>query len=172
MCVFAHIGCVYAGVVCVRWYKSVVVYVLRSIGTVCFCVCKLCTQNNNAHPLLYSIHHPSYGCCVHHPTPVPPFCTPPPSPPAIHANMLNSFVTVNTSPRSNTDNPNVNKLDVEDRMVLLVTLVAERLRLNVNCAANHNGATYVCDVQGEMQGCNVCVCVCKVGVVLCSEHVQ
>ena len=63
--------------------------------------------------------------------------------PAIHATMLHSLTSVNASPRSNTESPKVKRLDMDERMVLLVTLVAARLELKENCAANQSGAT--CD---------------------------
>jgi hypothetical protein len=53
-----------------------------------------------------------------------------------------SFPRVKPSFRSSTAIPYVNRLDVELRMVLDVTVVHDRLRLNVHCAANHSGATW------------------------------
>ena len=57
--------------------------------------------------------------------------------PAIDAN----FTAVNVSFSSIHDKPKVKRLEVEDKMVLEVTLVIERLKLNVSCAANQIGAT-------------------------------
>ena len=61
--------------------------------------------------------------------------------PMMQPTMDTNFVLVNFSSSSTHDRPKVNKLEVEDKIVFEVMLVIERLKLNVNCAANHIGAT-------------------------------
>ncbi len=46
--------------------------------------------------------------------------------------MDSSLREVYVSPSSTQDRPKVNRLDVEDKMVLEVTFVMERLKLKVN----------------------------------------
>ena len=61
--------------------------------------------------------------------------------PIMQPTMDTNFMLVNFSSSSTHDRPKVNKLEVEDKIVFEVMLVIERLKLNVNCAANHSGAT-------------------------------
>lgn len=97
-----------------------------------------------------------------HPLPISPPTPRVHNTPAMHARMLMSLVTVNTSPSSSTERPKVKREEVEERMVLLVTLVAERLRLKVSCAANHRGAT--CSVGNDGGGEEKVMCEKKRGV--------
>jgi len=55
--------------------------------------------------------------------------------------MKRSLLTTNASISSKHDSAYVKSDDVDARIVFDVTVVSDRLRLNVNCAANHNGAT-------------------------------
>lgn len=57
----------------------------------------------------------------------------------MHTRMLASLEGTNGSRSSHTDKPNVNREEVEDRMVLLVTLVRPRLTLKHSWARNHRG---------------------------------
>lgn len=65
--------------------------------------------------------------------------------PAMDANLT----AMNVSFSNMHDKPKVKRLEVEDNIVLEVTLVIERLKLNVSCAANQIGATcmLLCKVQ-------------------------
>ena len=58
--------------------------------------------------------------------------------------MKSSLLTSNASSSSRQDRAYVNSEDVDARMVFDVTVVSDRLTLNVNCAANHSGATCAC----------------------------
>jgi len=55
--------------------------------------------------------------------------------------MKRSLLTTNASISSKHDSAYVKSDDVDARIVFDVTVVSDRLTLNVNCAANHNGAT-------------------------------
>lgn len=61
-----------------------------------------------------------------------------------------SFVTVNFSASSTHESPKVNKLEVDDNIVLDVILVIDRLKLKVSCAANQSGATFI---EQQVLGC-------------------
>ena len=59
----------------------------------------------------------------------------------MHRKMKASLLATKTSSSSVHDSAYVNSDDVDARIVLDVTVVSDRLTLNVYCAANHSGAT-------------------------------
>ena len=52
--------------------------------------------------------------------------------PAMQTTIDSSLTDVYVSPSNRQDNPKVNRLDVEDRMVLDVTFVMDKLKLKVS----------------------------------------
>lgn len=71
----------------------------------------------------------------------------------MHVKIDTNLNVVNLSPSRMHERPKVNKLEVEDNIVLEVTLVNVRLKLNVSWAANQRGATWM------TQHCKHCLCI-------------
>lgn len=60
--------------------------------------------------------------------------------PTINNSRYASFLRVKASPRNTTEKMNVNNTEVEERIVLLVTLVSSKEVLNVSWARYQRGA--------------------------------
>ena len=65
------------------------------------------------------------------------------SPPIAKA-MKRSLLTTKASRSSMHDSAYVKSDEVDAKIVLDVTVVSDKLTLNVNCAANQSGATCIC----------------------------